>query len=444
MNPVAPVESNINPLALLFLLVASVVVIACSRRNAVKALLVTAAIVPLGQQLVLLGLHLHFFRILILAGLVRLVVRHEARGFHLILVDKLTIAWVCAEVLCGILRGPKAETFGFAYNALGTYFLVRVLTQDAEDLVAHLRFLALVGLIIGLFMASEAVSHRNAFALLGGVPEIPDLREGRPRCQGPFRHPILAGTFGATLFPLAVGLWFEPSGNKTRALMGLVGSLIITGVSVSSGALLTLMAAILGFALWPMRERMRLFRRGAVVLVLGLALVMKAPVWYLISRVSDLVGGTGWHRSYLIDQFVQHFNEWWLIGTSYTAEWAPAGQVLVVDPNNMDITNHYVAQGVGGGIWMLGLFLAIIVCSFKIVGRTVHGELPNALEPKLVWALGVTLAAHCTAFISISYFDQIQVFWFWLLAIIACLALGREVVLQEQPVLSTNEFADQF
>jgi hypothetical protein len=36
-----------------------------------------------------------------------------------------------------------------------------------------------------------------------------------------------------------------------------------------------------------------------------------------------------------------------------------------------------------------------------------------------LWAFGVCIVAHCTAFISISYFDQINVFWFWLLAVVA-------------------------
>ena len=39
----------------------------------------------------------------------------------------------------------------------------------------------------------------------------------------------------------------------------------------------------------------------------------------------------------------------------------------------------------------------------------------------LAWAMGVCLACHCTAFISVSYFDQIQVYWFWLLAALASL-----------------------
>jgi O-antigen ligase len=146
---------------------------------------------------------------------------------------------------------------------------------------------------------------------------------------------------------------------------------------------------------------------------------MQAPVWYLIAKVSDLVGGTGWHRSYLIDQAVGHFNEWWLIGSSYTAHWAPAGEVLTVDPNNMDITNQYIAQGLHGGVLGLGLFIALIVTCFKAIGRFVRsgeGTLPRG---KLAWALGVGLAAHCTAFISISYFDQSIMFLFWLWAAIA-------------------------
>jgi Na+-transporting methylmalonyl-CoA/oxaloacetate decarboxylase gamma subunit len=244
-------------------------------------------------------------------------------------------------------------------------------------------------------------------------------RGQRFRCQGPFRNYILAGTFAATLFPLMAGLWFQGGSEKWRAVLGTLGCVIATGLSNSSGPLLCFLAALAGLVLWPMRDRMYLFRRSVVVMVLGLAVVMKAPVWYLIARVSDLVGGGGWHRSYLIDQFVTHFSQWWLVGTSYTADWAPAGLVLAVDPNSMDITNHYVAQGLDGGLLMLGLFLAIIVCCFKIVGRAIHSDVKGSLNPKLLWTIGVALAAHCTAFFSICYFDQITVFWFWLLAVIS-------------------------
>ena len=50
------------------------------------------------------------------------------------------------------------------------------------------------------------------------------------------------------------------------------------------------------------------------VVVIG-QLVMKAPVWaILIARVSDLVGGGGWHRAFIIDVCIKNFGTWWLIG----------------------------------------------------------------------------------------------------------------------------------
>ena len=37
----------------------------------------------------------------------------------------------------------------------------------------------------------------------------------------------------------------------------------------------------------------------------------------------------------------------------------------------------------------------------------------------LYWAIGVTLFAHCISFLSIIYFDQMGVIWYWLLAAIS-------------------------
>jgi hypothetical protein len=176
-------------------------------------------------------------------------------------------------------------------------------------------------------------------------------------------------------------------------------------------------------------------------MIVALALYMKAPVWYLLSRVSEVFGGTGWHRSYLIDLAVTHFNEWWLVGSAYTAHWAPGGQVLVNDPNNMDITNHYIAEGLGGGIWKLGLFIAMIVFCFKTVGYWIRAKDDVSLPERIfVYAIGVSLFAHCVSFVSISYFDQIIIMWFWTLANGAMLRQTRpmslESVAEPEPALT--------
>jgi hypothetical protein len=433
--------SNINPIALGFLLVMALFVLCGERRKAVGAFLITAAFIPLGQQLVVGPLHFHFFRLLILCGFARVMIHGEMQGFQTNKIDKLIIAISIAGFVFGLMREFSVQSIisnlGISYNTLGTYFLVRFLIKDNEEFASHLRVLALIGVVVAASMTIEMLSHRNPFYILGGVDEFATERDGRYRCQGPFRNPILAGTFGATLFPLMVGLWFQDRPKFSRALLGIAGAILIVYASGSSGPLLSFGCTLIAFALWKWRFKMHLFRRGIVAMLILLAMLMKAPIWFIIARISDITGGTGWHRSYLIDVFIKHFNEWWLIGTSYTAHWGPAGQVLAVNPNMMDITNHYVAQGIAGGIWQLALFIALIVCCYQVIGRLVHSEPSGALENKLLWAVGVSLTAHCVSFISISYFDQIEVFWFYLIAVISVLSLPvTEVVaaeIEEEP-----------
>jgi len=430
--------SNINPVALLFLLAMGYFILSGRRQVAVKSLLAIAAFLPLGQQVVIMGLHFTFLRILILVGLCRVLSRGEAREFRWQGVDKLFLWWVLVGLVFGVMRSPKAELFGAAYNSIGVYFLIRCLTKEPEEVIGHLRFLAFAAIVIAIAMAWELSTHRNPFFVFGGVPEFVVERDGRFRCQGPFRVCILAGTFAATLFPLLLGLWRKGGRDKKLALLGMTGCAFSTGAAASSGALITIVMAIIGSALWPLRLHMRWIRRGIVVAILGLMLVMNAPVWFLIARMGDLLGGTGWYRANLIQQAIYHFNEWWLIGTSYTANW-PCGEPLPVDPNNIDITNEYIAEGVEGGILRLGLFLAIIVICFKKVGTAIRVERTDPGTVKLWWALGVCLSAHCAAFISISYFDQIQVFWFWLWAVIAVLPLKPVPV----AVLDDNPLPEQ-
>src|SRR6266568_322189 len=131
--------SNLNPLAFAFLMIMSLVVLSATRQNAVGALLVTAAIIPLGQQLVVFGLHFHFLRILLLIGLCRVLARQEARDFRMNRFDKLFLAWALVGVICGMIKKPSAEIFGIAYNSIGTYFLIRILMVEPVQIVGHLR-----------------------------------------------------------------------------------------------------------------------------------------------------------------------------------------------------------------------------------------------------------------------------------------------------------------
>ena len=396
---------------------------ALPRRFAFCPLLILTCLMPLGQEFVPFGLHFPLFRVVLLVGVLRVVFRGEAAALKWTSLDKMFAWWVLVSVVFGTMAEPSMDLFvsrmGDAYTAASSYFFLRCVIVDFEDIVTGVRTLALASLPLAACMLVESNTGHNPFAVFDGVPVLSPLREGHVRSQGAFRHCILAGTFGATLVPLCLGLWFYRPQYRRLAVLALIASLVITVTARSSGALVVIAAGVGGLMFWKWRGYLRLMRWGIVVAILGLALVINAPVWYLLARLSDVTGGGGWHRAWLIDQAVRHFNEWWLFGTTYTANWGPAGEVIAADPNMMDITNQYIMEGIKGGVLKLGLFLAIIVVCFKGVGRKLRTEVAESPAGFFIWALGVTLFAHCLSFISVTYFDQIVVIWYWLLAVVS-------------------------
>jgi len=416
--------SNLNLAASAMLLIMAYLVWSLPRRFAVCPLLVMVALMPMGQNVVISGLHFHLFRILLLVGVARVVVKGEACQMTWTRIDSWFGWWIVVSVLFGTMSKPSVALFvnrlGDAYNAVGCYYFVRCVVVNFEDIVIGVGTLALISLPVAGLMLVEKTTGHNLLSVFGGVPELTMVREGHLRCQGAFRHPILAGTFGATQLPLFVGLWYYRPKWRPLASGAILSSVIIVYTASSSGALLALIAGIGGLFVWRWRSKMRLFRWGTVAITIGLAVVMNAPVWYIFAKLSNIAGGTGWHRAWLMDQTVAHLNEWWLFGTTYTAHWGPSGEVIAADPDMMDITNHYVMEGVKGGLLKLGLFLIIIIACFKGIGRGIRGEWADQATSFFLWTMGVALVTHCLSFFSIVYFDQTIIAWFWLVGSITC------------------------
>jgi hypothetical protein len=165
---------------------------------------------------------------------------------------------------------------------------------------------------------------------------------------------------------------------------------------------------------------------------------MKAPIWYLFAKICAIVGGGGWHRSYLIEQAFSHLNEWWLIGTTYTAHWMP----YALDERSADITNQYLVEGVDGGLITMLLFILLVARGFQGVGIALRGMQDFPFHERLmVWSMGAALLGHAISFLSVSYFDQIIVFWYMLLAIIAVAVSQGSPFLAPAPD-SASETAD--
>jgi hypothetical protein len=429
-------ETTLHPFVMGVVLCAVVLILLLRRKYVVVPLLLGTFLVLAGQAFVLGGLHIYVWRILILAGWVRFIASRSsptgrfAGGYNS--VDKVFSLWATFHALAFILLFPQigavVNQFGFLLDALGGYLLLRYLIRDDEDIRRVIRTFAFIAAILSVTMLYERATAVNLYGVFAGIPIIPELRDGNVRAQGPFEHALLAGTCAATLLPLFFWLW-KSGKSRILGIIGMVSSTLIPLATQCSTPVLAYGAAVLGLCFWPFRRQMRLVRWGIVWGLVGLQIVMKAPFWWVIQHV-DVVGeSSGWHRAELVDLFLRHFFDWWLIGTKDNATWGHM---------TWDLCNQYVAEGEGGGLATLVCFIAMICICFRRLGvarKTIQDDRKKEKE-WYFWIFGAALFSHVVAYLGISYFDQTRFSWFALLAMISAATAPvrvAEAVQEEAP-----------
>ena len=422
-------QTVIHPVALAFTVAMGVWLVLARRDHAVLPIMLVACLIPVAQRIVVASLDFNMSRILILFGWSRLIARGELRGFRWSPVDTAFVAYVLAGTLGYVARelslGAVIYRTGVMFEAFGIYFLLRALLRGSAEMLRSVLSLAAIAIVVGTSMVLENLTGRNFFSVFGGVPEYTVIRDGRLRCQAAFSHPIMAGSFGAGLFPI-FGMILFSRRRRWFVGAGLVGAVLIAVASASSGPVLALLIAIGGCALFPIRNHMRLVRYGIVAVLLVLHFVREMPVWHLIVRASNLIGGTGYHRYLLIDAFINNWSDWFLVGTRSTAGWGWGLQ---------DLTNQFVYEGVQGGILPVIALIVLLSMAFGRIGATIRraqqarhlsSERRIGLE-MLAWGLGVSLATHCVSWISVSYFGQMTIVLNALFAFIVTLAQTPEL-----------------
>ena len=155
------------------------------------------------------------------------------------------------------------------------------------------------------------------------------------------------------------------------------------------------------------------------------ALLMKAPVWYLLAHMSSQTGGDGWHRAYLFDVSFKHFSQWWLAGIPLkdTSGWFAFD---LGTTGGADVTNQFFNFGFTAGLGAIALFIFLLKRTFSGLGSALwnvrSGPDEAAGTEPLLWGLGVMLAVHIVNWLGISYWDQTYAIWFMQLAAIAGLS----------------------
>jgi hypothetical protein len=411
-------ETVLHPIVLVAMLIAIALIFLLPRKYVIWPFLCSAFLIPLGQSILVGGLHFFVIRIIILTVVVRMLVSRFTSpegifGDRLGILDGVFLVWAFCRALAGAVvfsfnPGTLVYQGGFLLDALGGFFVLRYLICDDEDIYRTFRVFATVTIVIAGCMLFEKVHQVNVFGLLGGVRSVPEVRNGSVRAEGPFQHEILAGTFAATLLPLFFLLWRQGK-SRFLAVLAMIAATAMVVSSHSSTGVMAYAAGFLGVCTWPLRRHMRLVRWAFVLTLISLQLVMKAPVWFLIARVDIVGGSSGYHRAMLVNDFIMHFRDWWLIGTIENARWG----------NTMwDLSNQYVAEGEVGGLVTFLCFLALICICFSRIGRARQSVEGDRDKEWYFWILGATLFSHVVGFFGISYFDQTRVSWFALLAMI--------------------------
>jgi hypothetical protein len=408
-----------NNFAAGFLLMNAVMLLILPLNWAILPLLIGACFMTLGQGVEIGSYNFTIIRMLIGVGFVRVALRRERFSGSIISLDWLVLVWAGWALISSVFHNDPDQAFvnrlGLTYDVCGIYILFRCFCKSVSDLVGIFRMIAILIMPIAIFMLFERMTGQNIFAVFGGVPEFSENRDGIFRAQGPFLHSILAGTVGAVCLPFMFSLWQQ---HRKISIAGLTACVAIILASGSSGPILSALAGIGALFMWRYRNHMRLVRWIAVLGYFSLDIVMNAPAYYLIARFSPIGSSTGWHRARLIESSLEHFSEWWLVGTDYTRHWMPTGVLWSSD--HTDITSHYIKMGVLGGLPLMLLFISILAKGFQCVGKSIeNADEENPHSSFILWTIGSSLFVHVASCISVSYFDQSFIFLYLTLAMIA-------------------------
>ena len=404
-------QTTVHPIGIAVTGLIAILILWGSRRVAIAGFFTFLLFVSTSQRVVIGGLDFDFVRILVIVGSARILMRGDSSGIRFRTQDGLIIAFVLTSMIATVVRTGGEGTvnrLGFSLDVLGLYFLSRCWVRTQDDLVWILRIAVFPIIVVAAFFFVENATARNPFHIFGGVSETTVVRNDKLRCQGAFAHPIVAGVFFACLIPMFFGAYLSQLKAKRIFLLGILLSIGIISTTASSTPASAVLLGVVGWCAFPIRKNLSFMRWALLAMMVSLHLLMNNGVWHLLARI-DLVGGsTGWHRYYLIDRAIAHFNEWYLIGTDSTSHWGPG-----LD----DLTNQFILVGTRGGVLPMCLLILTIATAFVSVGKMLKNKKGNT-DPRFVFGLGVSMFVHFCVFISLSYFGQLTFLWYFTLAAI--------------------------
>lgn len=416
----------LDPLVAVGVAIAIILILILPRHKAMVPFFLAFFSIPVGQVIVLGGVHFTVHQMLILTVLGRMLGFWRAQGERfaggLKTLDWLVVLWSLAVFTVVSLQWMQMQAtikgVGDLIESLGGYLAIRFLIPDREAFRRAIKVLALVCAIQGAFMLSEQFTHENIFRFAGA--HQPSFRDGHIRSEGAMGN-LWAGALAGVSIPLFLWLWTERQ-SRMAGFIGLAGATAMVFATYASTSWMAYGAGLVALGFWPFRNRMRFIRWGIVVILVGLHLVMHGPVWSLIEKI-DLTGGSSsYHRYMLVDNCIRHFSDWWLLGTKDYVNW---GWVM------WDLCNQFVAIALTGGLISLALFIMIYSRSFAAIGNARKQVSGDRKEEWFFWCLGAALFANIVASFGINYLVHLIMGWCCLLSGICMTAFPAKHAVQD-------------
>lgn len=390
--------------------VLTVLAISLPRKFFLAPYILCICFVPADQRILIMDLDFTALRILIAAGVVRILLRSEQRNIAWNNFDKLLLGWAMYGAAVHVIRESDMRVLvynsGRLFDIIGLYWLFRQSIRSWSDINPILKLFAVCAILMVPLVAIELTTGQNPFLYLGRVHTA--VRESGYRCQASFPHSIIFGVFWANLIPIFLGCAIAERRRFLYwlAIAAVVFMVIATRSSTPYGTLAINLVLLL--VLFRYRHYGRYIALGLCGLTAAVHVVMNAPVWHLLARINIVGGSTGWHRYHLINETVKHFGEWAMVGTSSTLHWG-AGM--------HDITNQYCLEAIRGGLINLVLFVIVLIMAVRTVGRYSLQNIPRN-QRWLAWGICVSILGHCVSFIGVSYFGQIHMLLYLTFAIV--------------------------
>jgi hypothetical protein len=378
--------------------------------------------VPMNQRIIIADLDFTVLRFCVLAGFLRLVIRDETRAINWNRFDKHILLWSVSGSVVYVLQWGDIRSViyksGTMFDCLGMYYLFRHCIQSWDDISYVIKYFAIFAIISAPLIFAERIMESSIYSIFGPVGAT--FHRGRFRCAGPFPHSIMMGLFWANLLPLFYAQ-IKAGLNKTFYWVAIVSALTCIYLSGSSTPFMSVVAICMFWALYRYHKYGKRIFLGVCVVLAALHVVMKAPVWHLMSRVSFFDGSTGWHRYKIFDEFVNHISDWILLGCRDTSQWSSYHGMG-------DITNQYMIEGIRGGVITLILFIIIIYLSVQIPGKA-NIVFQSKHRSWLCWGISVSVLGHIVSFWGVSYFGQIIMLLYLTFVVVAFVQEQMETTL---------------